>query len=295
LSSLWVRFVTRARWSVAREVVVGLTDDLLADSDRFWRLVGHPERLTFTVAAAHALETERGESPVAGPWGMVERARARIASAVRRDSTRGIGPANSTPFAAAIVLMWCIAAASAGRIGIWPAMGGAALLLGAAALVFDRAASRDLLRPRAELVLLGLLAGATMAAATWTLYPLLAHAAPFIGADTRSLYSAFRAPSRWGALLALAPVILGEELVWRSVVQSTVARGFGAARGVVLAAVLYALAHAPLGSPVLVLAALACGLSWGTLRATTGSVVPPLVAHVVWDVLVLVWLPLDAK
>jgi hypothetical protein len=25
LSSLWVRFVTRAKWSVAREVVVGLT------------------------------------------------------------------------------------------------------------------------------------------------------------------------------------------------------------------------------------------------------------------------------
>ena len=30
LSSLWVRFVTRAKWSVAREVVVGLADDLLA-------------------------------------------------------------------------------------------------------------------------------------------------------------------------------------------------------------------------------------------------------------------------
>jgi len=30
LSSLWVRFVTRARWSVAREIVLGLTSDLLA-------------------------------------------------------------------------------------------------------------------------------------------------------------------------------------------------------------------------------------------------------------------------
>ena len=30
LSSLWVRFVTRAKWSVAREVVIGLTEDLLA-------------------------------------------------------------------------------------------------------------------------------------------------------------------------------------------------------------------------------------------------------------------------
>src|SRR6476469_3447951 len=50
LSSLWVRFVTRAKWSVAREVVVGLTDDLLARDDRFWRLIDHPHRPPFTEA-----------------------------------------------------------------------------------------------------------------------------------------------------------------------------------------------------------------------------------------------------
>ncbi len=75
LSSFWVRFVTRARWSVAREVVIGLTEDLLARDDRFWQLVGHPQRLTFAAAARLALEAERGERPVAGPWGTIERAR----------------------------------------------------------------------------------------------------------------------------------------------------------------------------------------------------------------------------
>ena len=37
LSSLWVRFVTRARWSVAREIVVGLTEDLLAADAHYWK------------------------------------------------------------------------------------------------------------------------------------------------------------------------------------------------------------------------------------------------------------------
>lgn len=36
LSSRWVHFVTRAHWSVAREVVVGLTNDLLARSQDYW-------------------------------------------------------------------------------------------------------------------------------------------------------------------------------------------------------------------------------------------------------------------
>ena len=75
LSSLWVRFVTRARWSVAREVVVGLTHDLLAHDDRFWSLIGHRRRLPFAEAARSALAAEAAEPPSSGAWAAVERAR----------------------------------------------------------------------------------------------------------------------------------------------------------------------------------------------------------------------------
>jgi uncharacterized protein YbjT (DUF2867 family) len=75
LSSLWVRFVTRAKWSVAREVVVGLVDDLLARDEQFWRLIDHPHRLTFAEAARVALAAELRQQRVAGTWGAVEHAR----------------------------------------------------------------------------------------------------------------------------------------------------------------------------------------------------------------------------
>lgn len=75
LSSLWVRFVTRAQWSVASEVVIGLTEDLLARDDRFWQLIGHPHRLSFAEAAKLALEAERGDRRIRGAWGTVERVR----------------------------------------------------------------------------------------------------------------------------------------------------------------------------------------------------------------------------
>ena len=75
LSSHWVRFVTRAQWSVAREVVVGLTEDLLARDDHFWELIGHPHRCSFAEAAQRALDAERGDHRVQGAWGAIERAR----------------------------------------------------------------------------------------------------------------------------------------------------------------------------------------------------------------------------
>jgi uncharacterized protein YbjT (DUF2867 family) len=71
LSSHWVRFVTRADWSVAREVVVGLTEDLLSPDARFWELIGHSILLDFGEAARRALAEERREAPISGPWGAV--------------------------------------------------------------------------------------------------------------------------------------------------------------------------------------------------------------------------------
>jgi membrane protease YdiL (CAAX protease family) len=194
--------------------------------------------------------------------------------------------------ALASVVVWLAAAALAGPLGILPAVGGTALALGIAVLLFDPAAATALLRPSPGLLLLGAGAGGLMAAATFLLYPVLAGLVPFVAADTARLCGAFWAPSPLLASVAIAPVIVGEELVWRGVVQASLVRRVGIWRGVTMAAVVYALAQAPLGSWVLGAVAFCCGLAWGTLRATTASLVPSIVAHLLWDMLALLWLPL---
>jgi len=198
----------------------------------------------------------------------------------------------SAALALASVVVWLAAAALAGPLGIWPAVGGAAVALGVAFLRFDRPAATALLRPSPRLVLLGTGAGGLMAAATYLLYPVLARLVPFVAADAARLYGTFRAPSPLLASVAIVPVIVGEELVWRGVVQASLVRRLGMWRGLTTAAVVYALVHAPLGSSVLAAVAFSCGLAWGILRATTSSLVSSLVAHLLWDVLVLLWLPL---
>jgi hypothetical protein len=60
LSSHWVRLVTRADWAVARELVVGLAHDLMAQDARYWTLIGHAHRLSFREAARRALEEDLG-------------------------------------------------------------------------------------------------------------------------------------------------------------------------------------------------------------------------------------------
>jgi uncharacterized protein YbjT (DUF2867 family) len=58
LSSQWIRLITMADWAVARELVLGLTHDLLARSDEYWQITGHPPLLTFEEATRRALEEE---------------------------------------------------------------------------------------------------------------------------------------------------------------------------------------------------------------------------------------------
>ena len=197
--------------------------------------------------------------------------------------------------ALACIALWLAAAAGARLLGIWLAIGGTSVALGFTVLAVDRATARRFLRPNPELILLGAAAGGFMAAATYLVYPALSRLFPFVVTDTARLYAEFRAPSLLIASVALAPIVLGEELVWRGAVQTSLAQRLGPRGGVVLSAVAYGLAHAPLGSALLVAVALLCGLAWGGLRATTASLIPALVAHLVWDVLVLFWLPLDSR
>lgn len=201
--------------------------------------------------------------------------------------------ARNTSLAFLCVVAWLVAAAGAELLGIWSAIGGAAVLLGLAVWRFGQPSPSLRLKPSPRLVLLGAALGGSMAVVTHVAHPLVVQALPFIAQETERLYAAFRAPSLVVAAVALVPVVAGEELVWRGLVQTALVRRLGAWRGVSLGALVYALALLPLGSPLLSVVAFACGLVWGTLCALTGSLVPTLVAHLLWDVLVLLWLPLD--
>jgi len=60
LSSHWIRLVTRADFGLARELVEGLTSDLLATRPGYWAAAGLPAPLPLEEAARRALAAEAG-------------------------------------------------------------------------------------------------------------------------------------------------------------------------------------------------------------------------------------------
>ncbi|MES1208752.1 MAG: CPBP family intramembrane glutamic endopeptidase [Pseudomonadota bacterium] len=203
------------------------------------------------------------------------------------------GRGSLLPFA--LVLAWCAGAATSAAVGMWPALGVTAVGTGTLALALEGQTLRPLFRPTVAAIVAGLVTGAAMTAATYALYPLVSHVSGAMARDTARLYANLNASSHLWLSLVLVPVVIGEEVVWRGMVHGALARRFGPAVAVLLAAPLYAVAHAPVGSPVLVLAALGCGLIWGGLRATTASLLAPLVAHLLWDEIVLFLAPVAGR
>ena len=72
LSSWWLKLVTRADFSLARELVLGFKGDLLPVDARYWAEIGHSPQWTFEAAAKKALAEERLELSVRGVTGKLE-------------------------------------------------------------------------------------------------------------------------------------------------------------------------------------------------------------------------------
>ena len=147
---------------------------------------------------------------------------------------------------------------------------------------------REWLRANARFLILGLATGgalvlatmATLVAARWFDPQLYAWALEPMAMKDKI------APALGLALLIL-PIIPGEEIIWRGAVMLPLADRWGKAAGVIVAALMFAAAHLTLGSVPLLLAAIALGAFWGIITLWTRSLVPALVCHLIWDVMLL--------
>jgi membrane protease YdiL (CAAX protease family) len=94
-------------------------------------------------------------------------------------------------------------------------------------------------------------------------------------------------------VVAIIIMAIAEEIVWRGLVVSLLEEKIGSRRAWVWAAVLYAVAHAPTiwalrdpvagANPVVVLAALGCGLVWGGMARKFDRLLPSIFSLVLFD------------
>lgn len=87
LSAMWLALVTSADYRLARELVLGLTSDLLPRDERFWELTGHTQLESFDDAASEAIRVGPGRRGLRGRLASTEEAAMRRLSADRSRRT----------------------------------------------------------------------------------------------------------------------------------------------------------------------------------------------------------------
>jgi uncharacterized protein YbjT (DUF2867 family)/membrane protease YdiL (CAAX protease family) len=194
--------------------------------------------------------------------------------------------------AVALVILAVVVQAVLGMLvpNVWYRMAAGAAALSAVALTRVHVGWHELFRPTRRHVV----QGAAAAAALYAAGAMVAHlitGSPALAAQMAELYGWKRAVPGALAIPLLLLIVLGEEVVWRAAVTLPLAARLGPWAGTLAAAAAFALAHLPMGIPLLLLAALGAGAFWSALAIKTRSVVPALLSHVLWDMAVLFWLP----
>src|SRR5687768_13086010 len=170
-----------------------------------------------------------------------------------------------------------------GRRGFWPRAAAAGATIGAYGLVARRDDLGELFRPDPVEVVIGVAAAALLWALFWIGDRLVTRILPSMSAQVDDLYLVRGETSTTRMPFVLAVIGPAEEIFWRGLVQSRA--------GIAVALVAYALVHIWERKPILLLAALVGGAFWGALFAWTGSLVAPIVSHLLWDLAIIVWFP----
>lgn len=183
----------------------------------------------------------------------------------------------------------------AGSPWFWGSLVGPYLLLAALAVyqLWDQGTLLDVLAPRWGDFSLGFLTAAVLLFSSWGARAVLAPAGSTRLAWLFRVYAQVgdadevqRSLLRTAALLL---IVVCEELVWRSMVLGELTQRFGSRRAWPLAALCYAATALPTlftlrdpvagYNPLLVTAALGCGIVWSFLASIKGRLVPVIIAH----------------
>lgn len=167
---------------------------------------------------------------------------------------------------------WTRAAAAGAAIGIYAVAVEPAVI----GRLFDR-------RHWAGDLGVGILAGTVLYAVFWVGEQLLVIVVPPLADEVGDLYAVRGRTASWYMPLVLAIAAPGEELFFRGLVQHQA--------GIAVALVVYGGVHLWERKVILVVAALVGGLWWGLLLTWTGGLIAPVVSHLVWCLIIIVWRP----
>jgi membrane protease YdiL (CAAX protease family) len=147
------------------------------------------------------------------------------------------------------------------------------------------------LRPTARAIAIGLGTGIAMTALTYPVFQVASALVPVLDTQVEVLYHGARSTTLARALGWTIPVILAEELLYRGAFPAALRPWLSELNCYGVSLFFYALAQGGTGSWIVMAMAVVCGAIWSLLRVYTGSLVAPLIAHLIWTPTVIFLYP----
>jgi membrane protease YdiL (CAAX protease family) len=164
-------------------------------------------------------------------------------------------------------------------------------------VVIAALANRELrrwLKPTRTGVITGLCVGVGMTLATYPVYSLAKQVFPALGGYVAQLYLAAQETTWPRALPWVLAIIVAEELLWRGALLYVLSRRVPPNTAMAISVATYALAQFGTGSFIVMLLALVCGSIWTLQRHLTGSLLSPLLSHLIWTPVVILLYPVTS-
>jgi uncharacterized protein len=219
-----------------------------------------------------------------------------------KDATPARGPAFSVPLRVLITVVLVTASYAfafrpsiAGSDSFWWGIALPYLVLAGLALhqMWDDGTLIDKLSPRWGDLSIGMLTATLLLLCSWAARSILAPASSQRQAWVFTIYLQLGDPDVLQHSVLLTLVLIGiaaaEEIVWRGMVLSELSARLGERRGWIATAVLYGLCALPTlytlrlpeagPNPLLITAALGCGLIWTFTAARVGRLMPVIFSH----------------
>lgn len=204
-------------------------------------------------------------------------------SEVSRKTLRGLAVLAS-------MIAWAAVLLSFGRSEVFAPLAACALAIIALLFSLDHRRLVPLLLPAPRAALIGLSTGALMTALTYPAYAVGVRLVPSLAGAVEAEYADTGIAHNLSLLPALVVIVFAEEVLWRGSLVALMPKAKVHEKAL-LSVLLYTACQTAHGSTVVVLVAAACGMVWVLLRLLTGSLIAPLLSHLVWTLTVMVLLP----
>jgi membrane protease YdiL (CAAX protease family) len=190
---------------------------------------------------------------------------------------------------AALIVAWFLLIHRFGQGNVYAVVGPYACLVCVVAVAADAAHLRGLLKPQLRAAAIGLAIGVGMTALTYPVFKLAASQLPWLRGTVTSLYIGARSTTLPKALAWVLAVILAEELLFRGAWLHALSQHMSQGQAAAVSVATYSLAQFGTGSVIVMLMAVVCGSIWTVQR--TGSLLSPLVSHLIWTPTVILLYP----